>query len=317
MSLSIASLNSGSNGNCYYIGNDREAILIDAGLSCREIERRMERMGLSIGLVRGIFISHEHDDHIRGVEVLSKRHQIPVHISDATLRGGSLSLDKRLVRGLDGVVAVGDLRVTAFSKAHDASDPCSFVVASDAVCVGVFTDIGVVCDNLIRHFMLCHAVFLETNYDEDMLEQGRYPYPLKRRIRGGQGHLSNRQALELFIDYRPPYLSHVLLAHLSQDNNRPELAQSLFEAQAHGTEVVVASRYQETGVFVIDGTHHGVAGPRWNTEGAVIRGVVPVEPMPVVQSLPVSAAAMRRRKALASKAAAAAIQITLFNQDPC
>jgi phosphoribosyl 1,2-cyclic phosphodiesterase len=317
MSLSIASLNSGSNGNCYYVGNDREAILVDAGLSCREIERRMERLGLSMGLVAGIFISHEHDDHIRGVEVLSKRHKIPVYISEATLLGGRLSLDKRLVRSLDGVVAVGDLAVTAFSKAHDASDPCSFVVACGGIRIGVFTDIGIVCDNLIRHFMRCHAAILETNYDEQMLEEGRYPYPLKKRIRGGQGHLSNRQALELFMEYRPAYLSHLLLAHLSQDNNSPELVQRLFEAQARGTKIVVASRYQETGVFVVDGTHTGDAGPQWNEEGLTRSKAAPEAAPTPAETLPISAAALRRRKALAAKATAATIQIDLFNQDPC
>ncbi|TDW95816.1 MBL fold metallo-hydrolase [Dinghuibacter silviterrae] len=302
MSLSIASLNSGSNGNCYYVGNDQDALLVDAGLSCREIERRMERLGLAMERVKGIFISHEHEDHIRGLQVLSRRYKLPVYIAEATRR--HVSVDTRLVQGLPETVVVGSLSVTSFSKAHDAADPCSFVIASGDLRVGVFTDIGVVCDNLIRHFMQCHAAFLETNYDEQLLEEGRYPYPLKKRIRGGQGHLSNRQSLELFMGYRPAYLSHLLLSHLSEDNNRPELVRALFEEKAGGTVITVASRYEETGVIVVDGSYTGEAGPFWNAEGVVTR---PEEPAPV------PAPAMRRRKTLKTINTA---QISLFNNDP-
>jgi phosphoribosyl 1,2-cyclic phosphodiesterase len=263
MTLYIASLNSGSNGNCYYIGNDRESVLVDAGLSCRETEKRMNRLGLSLSTVKGIFISHEHDDHIRGVEVLSKRYQIPVYITGATLEHGRLALDPHLVRTFRGYepVEAGTLTITAFPKIHDASDPFSFVVSSPTVRIGVFTDIGIVCEQVIRHFEQCHAAILESNYDQRMLEEGRYPWPLKQRIRGGQGHLSNTQALELFIAHRPDFMSHLLLAHLSRDNNRPELVQEIFEGKACGTRIVVASRDRETEVYAIDG--------RYATEKAV------------------------------------------------
>jgi phosphoribosyl 1,2-cyclic phosphodiesterase len=303
MALFIASLNSGSNGNCYYVGNEEGAVLVDAGLSCKEIERRMDRLGLSMSLVRGVIITHEHDDHIRGVEVLSRRHRLPVYITEPTLQNGRLSLDKQLVRIFSGpqTIDIGCLQITTFPKSHDAADPYSVIVGSASVWVGVFTDIGLVCDNVIRHFMRCHAVFLESNYDESMLEQGRYPYPLKRRIRGGQGHLSNRQALELFVAYRPAFLSHLLLAHLSQDNNRPELVQSLFEEQAGGTKVVVASRHHPSEVYRVDGHYIGVAGPEWNVQG-------------VAAAAPVSAPTMqRRRKGLG----VSSTQISLFREDPC
>ncbi len=254
MTLRIASLTSGRTGNCYYIGNDREAVLIDAGISCRETERRMRRLGLSLSLVKGIFVSHEHDDHIRGLEVLSQRYQLPVYITDRTLEHSRLSLESHLVKPFRShePVTAGELSVTAFPKFHDASDPYSFVVASPAVRIGVFTDIGVVCEQVIRHFRECHAVFLESNYDEQMLEEGRYPYPLKKRIRGGQGHLSNSQALELFVRNAPSFMSHLLLSHLSRDNNRPELVQKLFESQAQGVKIVIASRDRETEVYEIE-----------------------------------------------------------------
>ena len=119
--------------------------------------------------------------------------------------------------------------------------------------MGVLTDIGAACEHVRKHFSQCHAAFLEANYDEEMLEKGRYPYHLKRRIRGGLGHLSNSQALEVFINHRSPNLSHLLLSHLSKDNNNPELVQELFNQHANGTEIIVASRYQESAVYHISG----------------------------------------------------------------
>src|SRR5580658_6464744 len=135
MTLYIASLNSGSNGNCYYIGNNRESVLIDAGIPCRETERRMRRLGLSLSTVKAIFISHEHDDHIRGLEVLSRRYQLPVFITAPTLQNSRLSLEAHLVRPFlpHEPVTNGGLSVTAFPKSHDASDPYSFVVSSPTV----------------------------------------------------------------------------------------------------------------------------------------------------------------------------------------
>jgi phosphoribosyl 1,2-cyclic phosphodiesterase len=315
MALSIASLNSGSNGNCYYVSNGQDAILVDAGLSCRETERRMERLGLSMENVRAIFISHEHDDHIRGTEVLSRRYHLPVHISEATLSNGHLRLDsKRVVMFGDlTTVCIGDMEVTPFSKTHDASDPYSFLVACAGIRVGIFTDIGTVCDNVIRHFMQCHAAFLEANYDEQMLEEGRYPYSLKNRIRGGQGHLSNRQALELFVAYRPAYMSHLLLSHLSQDNNRPELVQALFGQEARGTQIVVASRHVESGIFDIDGSYVGAAGPYWNPLGQVSIKPAPVSPPQKRDSIP----DQKRRRRGRSGNGASPLQTSLFNDEPC
>jgi phosphoribosyl 1,2-cyclic phosphodiesterase len=262
MTLYVASLNSGSNGNCYYIGNNRESVLIDAGIPCRETERRMRRLGLSLSTVKAIFISHEHDDHIRGLEVLSKRYRLPVYISDSTLQQLPPSLEPELVRPLNPrePVSAGDLTITPFPKTHDASDPCSFVVSSPTVRVGIFTDLGVVCEQLIHHFRQCHAAFLEANYDEWLLDKGHYPHFLKNRIRGGFGHLSNRQAFDLFVRHRAAFMSHLFLSHLSRDNNRPELVQALFEKEAQGTRIVVASRDHETELYAIDGLYHGQAG---------------------------------------------------------
>jgi phosphoribosyl 1,2-cyclic phosphodiesterase len=254
MSLIISSLNSGSNGNCYYVGNDREAILVDAGLSCRETEKRMGRIGLQMKNVKAIFISHEHSDHIKGLESLSKKYQLPVYISKGTYEYGKLNLVPSLVRYFTAFnnVHIGDLTIQAFPKFHDAADPHSFIISCDNINIGVFTDIGIPCDNLIKYFKQCHAAFLEANYDENLLENGRYPYFLKNRIRGGKGHLSNSQALKLFVENKPSYMSHLLLSHLSKDNNCPDLVWQLFNSFANGTEIIVASRYAETIALKID-----------------------------------------------------------------
>jgi len=256
MSVFICSLNSGSNGNCYYVGNQTEAILVDAGISCRETERRMARAGLSMAKVKAIFVSHEHSDHIRGIPVLAKKYNLPVYITPGTLQNcGSLGLSPDWVRLLEAFapITIGRLIITAFPKIHDAFDPHSFIIACGETRIGVFTDLGRACDQLIAHFKQCHAVFLEANYDEQMLEQGRYPWHLKNRIRGGHGHLSNREALQLFIDHRPPHLTHLLLSHLSQDNNDPQLVYQLFKQHANDVLVKVASRHEETPVYSIGG----------------------------------------------------------------
>lgn len=255
MSLFVASLNSGSNGNCYYVGNKEEAVLIDAGISCKETETRMARLGLSMRKVKAIFISHEHSDHIRGVTVLAKKYKLPVYITPLTMLHGGLMLDEDLVVDFtaENPVNIGELLVTPFLKLHDAAHPHSFTITYGGVKVGVFTDLGAVCENLVQHFQQCHAAFLEANYDEEMLEHGRYPYHLKRRIRSGKGHLSNKQALALFMDYKPAYMSHLFLAHLSKDNNDPELVYNLFSTHAAKTAVVVASRYRESALYHISG----------------------------------------------------------------
>jgi phosphoribosyl 1,2-cyclic phosphodiesterase len=254
MALYIASLNSGSNGNCYYVGNSNEAILVDVGIPCREVERRMIRSGLSMSKVKAIFISHEHFDHIRGVEVLAKRYKLPVYITDATLQNTRIILDRAYVKSFKAYqpVTIGELSILAFPKRHDAVDPHSFTVEYKGIKVGVLTDIGSSCEHVIANFKDCHAAFLESNYDEEMLDKGNYPYHLKRRIKSDLGHLSNMQALELFTSHKQDFMSHLFLSHLSKDNNSPELAKSLFEKHSGNTRIFVASRYEESPVYKIN-----------------------------------------------------------------
>lgn len=253
MSLFFSSLNSGSNGNCYYVGSHQEGVLVDVGISCSEVENRMMRVGLQINKLKAIFITHEHSDHIKGLAVLSKKYQLPVYITKSTLAHARLKLQKELVNHFseDKPIEVGNLSVLPFSKLHDAADPHSFLVSCKGINVGVFTDLGSVCENLIKHFGQCHAAFLESNYDEEMLAKGNYPYYLKQRISGGLGHLSNRQALELYIKHRSPQMSYLILSHLSKNNNCPKVVQSIFEGHGDDVTKIVASRYEETILFEV------------------------------------------------------------------
>ena len=257
MSLQIASLNSGSNANCYYIGNSNEAILIDAGLSCRETEKRMRRLGLDISFVKAIFISHEHCDHIAGLRVLSKKYRLPVYITNNTLRNCGFEIEKDLVFSFmhSGPVSVGELSILPFTKSHDAHDPHSFIVSGNDIHIGVITDIGYACKHVIKHFKLCDAVFLESNYCQQMLSDGPYPLHLKNRISSRKGHLSNDQALELFLNHKPQNLQLLILSHLSQNNNRPEIVSKMFLEHAGNVKVVIASRHKETELFNIERNH--------------------------------------------------------------
>lgn len=270
MSIFISSLNSGSNGNCYYIGTGEDAILIDAGISCRETEKRMKRLGLAIEKLRAVFISHEHSDHINGLPVLAKKYGLPVYINSGTWSSSRLSLDPGLVKDLQPhtTIRIGQLGVTAFPKFHDAGDPQSFVVSNGVLNIGIFTDIGKTCEQVVHHFRQCHAAILEANYDEKMLQEGSYPWHLKKRISGGNGHLSNREALELVSRYKPPFMSHLLLGHLSKNNNCPRLVEEMFRPHADSCKIVVASRFEETPVFEISSDTPRPFRP-WNFQPAV------------------------------------------------
>lgn len=256
MPLYISSLNSGSNANCYYIGNDTEAVLIDAGLSCRETEKRMKQLGLSMEKVKAIFVTHEHSDHIAGVPGLSKKFQLPVYITPVTREHSNIPLQPELIRSFKQgkPVTIGNLSVMPFRKHHDGKDPHSFMISGNGINVGVITDIGFACKQVIKYFGQCHAVILESNYCDDMLRNGGYPIYLQKRISSDEGHLSNAQALELFRHYRSAVLQLLILSHLSKNNNKPELVEQLFTPHAGDTRIVVASRYSASPVFCLEET---------------------------------------------------------------
>lgn len=253
--MRIAAIASGSNGNCYYLENNDEAILVDVGISAKQVVERMSRLELSVAKLKGVFISHEHSDHIRGLDVFSRKHQIPVFMTEKTYASYGKNIRDSLLHfcSPDEPVTLGKISVHPFLKSHDAAEPCGFSVSSGEKTVAVLTDFGLQCTNIIDHIRNADAVFLESNYDDQMLATGFYPPYLKRRISSDRGHLSNTQAARLALEHASSRLKHVLLSHLSANNNTPELALKTFQhfiGQRNdlAVEVTLTSRQKEVGL---------------------------------------------------------------------
>jgi phosphoribosyl 1,2-cyclic phosphodiesterase len=251
--IEICAIASGSNGNCYYIGNEKGAVLIDAGISCKQILIRMKERNLNPSKIKAVFVSHEHSDHMRGVRGVNKKLQIPVFMTAKTYYGSYRNLrpDHPKLFIPDEVIEIGDFSIHSFLKNHDASEPCSFRVQYKNKNVGVFTDIGEPCDNVKSHLQMCDGLFLETNYDEKMLWEGSYPYFLKQRVSSNNGHLSNRQAFELLQNHAGENLKCVFLSHISKENNSPEIAHQSMHSLISKFDVKVTSRYEAGEVYVI------------------------------------------------------------------
>ncbi len=226
--LSFCVLASSSSGNCIHVRSPSTSILIDAGISARETVRRLEQCGARIGDVRAVCLSHEHSDHTAGIAILHRRYGLPLFANAGTIEGAAR--DPRLA-GLAWQVfttgapfMVGDLRIEPFSVPHDAYDPVGFVIEHGGARLGIATDLGSPTTLIRERLRTCHALVLEANHDEQMLQQSPRPWSLKQRILGRQGHLSNRLAAELLADIAGPALRHVVLAHLSQECNDPAVA---------------------------------------------------------------------------------------------
>lgn len=249
--LEICAIASGSNGNCYYVGNENSAVLIDAGISRKQILIRLAERGLAVEKISAVFISHEHSDHLRGAYVLGKRLNIPVYLTAKTYYSAYKNLRPLYPRffTINEKIELNGFSVFPFGKNHDAAEPCSFRIEFNNQNVGVFTDIGEPCENVISHLGKCDAVFLETNYDEKMLWDGPYPWFLKRRIASGKGHLSNEQAYNLLETHAGNNLKCVFLSHLSQENNTPETAFQAIEPLSGRFEVRLTSRFKAGEVY--------------------------------------------------------------------
>ncbi len=222
--LSVCMLASGSKGNCIYIATPHTAILIDAGLSGIEIERRMAARGLSPKTLSAIIVSHEHADHIRGVGVLSRKYRLPVYLSDKTgrLDLGIGTLSERRAFACGDAFGVGELTVRPFSTSHDALDPAGFTIACSGKKIGIATDLGMATAMVRHHLNACHCLILEANHDTRMLEEGPYPWPVKQRIMSRRGHLCNESSRDLLMEVLHADLKNLVLAHLSETNNTPE-----------------------------------------------------------------------------------------------
>lgn len=224
--MQTAALASGSSGNSFFIESNKVPLLIDAGISCKQIEQRMGDLGKDASQLKGIFITHEHTDHIKGVDVLARKYEIPVFITSKCYESCRFSLDDNLVRFIerDKLLNLGNIRVLPFSKSHDANDPVSYTVFSNNKKVSVITDIGFACKNVVSNIQDSNVAFLESNHDINMLVDGPYPKYLKERILSKEGHLSNYAASLLVLEHASSSLKHLVLSHLSENNNTEEIA---------------------------------------------------------------------------------------------
>lgn len=227
--MRLVSIASGSSGNCTYIGGDKAHILVDAGVSCKRIKEGIESLDVKPGELSGIFITHEHSDHIQGLKVFSKKFHIPIYSTAATLKQikkMGMVEDESLLRPIeaDTKLTVGDLTITAFHNTHDAADPVGYRVENGIHKCAVATDLGNYSEYTVQNLMGLDAILMEANHDLNMLELGPYPYALKRRIMSDYGHLSNERCGQLLTDILHDGLKHILLGHLSKENNYPELA---------------------------------------------------------------------------------------------
>jgi phosphoribosyl 1,2-cyclic phosphodiesterase len=241
MGLRVCVLGSSSAGNSVYVGSGSTHVLVDAGFSARETERRLKSIGVAAESIGGICVSHEHADHTAGLAVLHRRRGVPVYANAATAEALSRSptcvdLPWRIFT-TGAAFEIGDLRIEPFSVPHDAYDPVGFVIASGAVRVGIATDIGMATTLILERLRHCQAVVLESNHDEFMLQSSPRPWSLKQRIASRHGHLSNRHAAEVIRGICGPHLRHVFLAHLSRECNEVDLA---LRAALEGLEAVNA-----------------------------------------------------------------------------
>ena len=264
--MRLLSIASGSSGNCIYAGSESTHILIDAGISKKRIVSGLNGAGLAGEDIDAIFITHEHSDHIKGLGVMARQFGIRMYGSERTIEyilnsGTCGDVDAGLFQPVraDEPVRVGDLDITPFSIPHDAVDPLCYSIKNSGSKVSVVTDLGEFDDYILSHIKRSDILFVEANHDVNMLQTGRYPYPVKQRILGRRGHLSNEASGELILRSMHDGLKRVVLGHLSRENNydklaletvRLEIAMKKSAADAHGFPIDVA-RYDVPGeVFI-------------------------------------------------------------------
>lgn len=250
--VEICALASGSNGNCYYIGNEHNAILIDLGIQFKALKQRAEKANVDLNKVRAVFITHEHCDHVQGAPAACKKMQWPIFFNKKTFANTLKNRRPDIVSFFENntEVNIGSMMVYPFSKSHDASCPCSFRIEIDGINVGVMTDIGIAEQLLADHFALCNAAFLESNYDENMLWNGPYPGFLKRRVASCRGHLSNIQSADFVRNNATNKLRYLFLSHISAENNTIDKALAAF-AEFHQFQVLPTYRHEPSQKLIL------------------------------------------------------------------
>ena len=231
MTATFCTLASGSSGNCHVLSDGNQQLLIDAGLSGKQIQRRLLDAGMAPEKLSGILVSHEHSDHIKGAGILSRRFQLPIFANEKTWMAmeekiGPVKPEHRRVFDNQKPFTIGDISVTPYSLSHDAADPMGFALESHSFKICLATDMGYVPESLYQVAQNADLLVMESNHDVDMLQVGSYPYYLKRRVLSDHGHLSNESAGYAIVEMIRRNVKSILLAHLSQENNFPELAYS-------------------------------------------------------------------------------------------
>ena len=229
--MRLCSIASGSSGNCIYVGSDSTHLLVDTGISKKRIEASLAELDVKGEELDGILITHEHSDHIQGLGVFCRKYEVPIYATRGTIAGicACKTLGKMpegLFReiAIDEMFDIGDLTVKPFSISHDANEPTGFRIENEKKAVAVATDLGLYNDYIVENLKNLDAVVLEASHDVHMVELGPYPYPLKRRVLGEYGHLSNELSGRLLCSILHDKMKHIVLGHLSKENNFPELA---------------------------------------------------------------------------------------------
>lgn len=263
----ICSLSSGSSGNCYYIGSSEEGILVDAGISARRIRKTLEEIGLGFEQIKGVLITHSHIDHIQALTILTKKHRLPVYCTKGTWSGilrnrTTFDLDRDMFVEIvpKTPFRIATLSVEAFAVSHDAPDAVGYHIRNSERSLTLATDLGHIGEDASSYLLKANVVVLESNYDEQMLLSGRYPEHLKQRVHGPMGHLCNAHASNFLAQNYHHGISHILLGHLSAENNTPSVAlQTLDDAfNRHGnrpaphTIIRALPRGKRSELFVID-----------------------------------------------------------------
>ena len=229
--MRLCSIASGSSGNCIYIGDDTTHLLVDTGISKKRIEEGLKELEIKGDELQGILITHEHVDHIQGLGVFSRKYAVPVYATHGTIEGIKANKNiGRLPEGLlhevqvDQTFRLGDMDIRPFAISHDANEPSGYRIENGSKSAAVATDLGLYDDYTIENLKNLNGIVLEANHDIHMLEVGPYPYPLKRRVMGDKGHLSNELSGRLLCDILHDDMSAVVLGHLSKENNYESLA---------------------------------------------------------------------------------------------
>ena len=227
--LKFCSLYSGSSGNSLFVQSDNTNILVDCGVSAKKIETVLEGINVNPKSIDGILITHEHSDHVQGLGIISKKYDIPVFVNNKTLDSMPKQKEKLANCKIHNITIgesfeINDLKIKSFSIPHDAANPCGFSITNNQKTVGIATDIGHITNNILNELEASDFVLLESNYDPNVLKCSKYPYLLKQRIAGPNGHLSNEMAGKTISHLLKCNLKQALLGHLSKENNFPELA---------------------------------------------------------------------------------------------